>query len=39
MKNVTDNFKNDIRTYGRQFDFNFKVNNIEIDTDFINSIN
>lgn len=38
MKNVTDNFKNDIRTYGRQFDFNLKVNNIEIDTDFINSI-
>lgn len=38
MKNVTDNFKNDIRTYGRQFDFKFNVNNVEVNTDSINSI-
>ena len=38
MKNVTDNFKTDIRTYGRQFDFKIKIDNIDEDTDNFNYI-
>lgn len=38
MKNVTDNFKTDIKTYGRQFDFKIKINNIDGDTDNFNYI-
>lgn len=36
MKNVTNTFKDDIRTYGRQLDFKIKVNNIEKDMDDFN---
>ena len=38
MKNVTQNFINDIRTYGRQFDFNVAINNESISNDNINYI-
>lgn len=38
MKTVTDNFKSDIRTYGRQLDFEVINNNIKIDNDEINSL-
>ena len=38
MKNVTNNFKEDIRTYGRQFDFKLKINDSDIDNDNINYI-
>ena len=33
MKNIGDNFKIDIRTYGRQLDFKIKINNIIDDID------
>lgn len=36
MKNVTNTFKDDIRTYGRQLDFKIKVNDIETDMDDFN---
>lgn len=36
MRNVTDNFKQDIRTYGRQLDYKIKINKIEADTDDFN---
>lgn len=36
MKNVSNDFKVDIRTYGRQLDFKIKVNNIEDDIDNFN---
>lgn len=38
MKNVTNNFKEDIRTYGRQFDFELKVNDEKYNIDTINYI-
>lgn len=38
MKNVTNNFKNDIKTYGRQFKFEIKINNIDISEDDMNYI-
>lgn len=38
MKNVTNIFKDDIKTYGRQFDFKIKVNSNDIDNDNINYI-
>lgn len=36
MKSVTNNFKTDIRTYGRQLDFRIKVNNEYVDMDNFN---
>jgi len=33
MKNVTNSFKNDIRTYGRQLDFKIKINNVDANLD------
>ncbi len=36
MKNVTNTFKDDIRTYGRQLDFKIKVNGIDTDMDNFN---
>lgn len=36
MKNVIDDFKIDIRTYGRQFDVKLKVNDIDISSDYLN---
>ncbi|MCI8481541.1 MAG: hypothetical protein HFJ27_00100 [Clostridia bacterium] len=36
MKNVSSDFKTDIRTYGRQLDFKIKVNNQNVDTDNFN---
>lgn len=38
MKNVTSQFKEDIRTYGRQLNFKIKVNEVEEDLDNFNSI-
>lgn len=38
MKQVTDNFKNDIKTYGRQFNFDIKINDVDISDDDINYI-
>lgn len=38
MKSVSNNFKTDIKTFGRQFDYKFKINNSTIDNDNINSI-
>lgn len=38
MINVDDNFKIDIRTYGRQFDVKLKANNIDVDSDNLNYI-
>lgn len=38
MKQVTENLKNDIKTYGRQFNFEIKVNDVEISNDDINYI-
>ncbi len=38
MKQVTENFKNDIKTYGRQFNFEIKVNDVDISDDDINYI-
>lgn len=38
MKTVVDNFKTDIRTYGRQLDFKIKLNNMDVDTDNFNYI-
>lgn len=36
MKNVIDDFKIDIRTYGRQFDVKLKVNDIDLSSDYLN---
>ena len=36
MINVNDNFKIDIRTYGRQFDVKLKANNTDISSDYLN---
>lgn len=36
MKNVTDDFKIDIRTYGRQFDVKLKANDADISNDYLN---
>lgn len=36
MKNISNNFKIDIRTYGRQLDFKIKVNNVEDNIDNFN---
>lgn len=36
MKNVTSDFKTDIRTHGRQLDFKIKVNNQNVDIDNFN---
>lgn len=36
MKNVSNTFKDDIRTYGRQLDFKIKVNDIDTDMDNFN---
>lgn len=36
MKNVTNTFKDDIRTYGRQLDFKIKINNLDTDIDNFN---
>ena len=38
MRNVTSQFKEDIRTYGRQLDFKIKVNEVEEDLDNFNSV-
>jgi hypothetical protein len=38
MKQVTDNFKNNIKTYGRQFNFDIKINDVDISDDDINYI-
>lgn len=38
MKNITNNFKTDIRTYGRQLDYKVKINNISVDVDEFNYI-
>lgn len=38
MKNVTNSFKENIRTYGRQFDFRIKLNDILSDEDNFNYI-
>ena len=38
MKNVTSQFKENIRTFGRQFDFKVKIDNSDIDSDYLNSI-
>ena len=38
MKQVTDNFKNDIKTYGRQFNFKVQMNDVGISEDDINYI-
>ena len=38
MRNVTDNFKIDLRTYGRQLDPKIKVNDENFDTDNLNYI-
>lgn len=38
MKNVTDNFKADLRTYGRQFSFDIKINDVDISEDDVNYI-
>ncbi len=38
MKNVTNSFKDDIRTYGRQFDYKVKINNNSVDIDEFNYI-
>lgn len=38
MKNVVSQFKEDIRTFGRQFDYKVKINNTDIDSDDFNSI-
>jgi len=38
MKQVTENFKNNIKTYGRQFDFEIKVNDVDISNDDVNYI-
>lgn len=38
MKNITNSFKNNIRTYGRQLDFKIKLNNVIADTDDFNNI-
>ena len=36
MKNISNDFKIDIRTYGRQLDFKIKINNVEDDIDNFN---
>ena len=36
MKNVSNDFKIDIRTYGRQLDFKIKIDNVEDDIDNFN---
>lgn len=36
MKNVTDDFKIDIRTFGRQFDVKLKANDVEVSNDCLN---
>ena len=38
MKQVTDNFKNDIKTYGRQFNFKVQINDVDVSEDDINYI-
>ncbi len=38
MKNVTNSFKDNIRTYGRQLDYKVKINNNSIGTDEFNYI-
>lgn len=38
MINVNDNFKIDIRTYGRQFDVKLKANNEDLTGDDLNYI-
>lgn len=38
MRNVTDNFKIDLRTYGRQLDAKIKVNDIDFNSDNLNYI-
>lgn len=37
-KNVTNNFKSNIKTFGRQLDYKIKVNNIDISSDDVNYI-
>lgn len=39
MRNVAENFKIDICTYGRQFDFKIKVNDADFNVDNLNYIN
>ena len=38
MKQVTNNFKNDIKTYGRQFNFKVQINDVDASEDDINYI-
>jgi len=38
MKSVTDNFKIDLRTYGRQIDIKIKLNDIEADINDFNTV-
>lgn len=38
MRNVSDNYKEDIVTYGRQFDFKISIDDVNIDNDNINFI-
>lgn len=38
MRQVTDNFKNNIKTYGRQFNFKVNIDDVEISDDDINYI-
>ena len=38
MINVNDDFKIDIRTYGRQFDVKLKANNVDVSSDNLNYI-
>ena len=38
MRNVTDNFKIDLRTYGKQIDAKVKVNDTDFDSDDLNYI-
>lgn len=38
MRNVTDDFKIDLKTYGRQLDAKIKINNADFDSDNLNYI-
>ncbi len=38
MRQVTDNFKNNIKTYGRQFNFKVNIDDVEISEDDVNYI-
>ena len=38
MKQVTQNFINDIKTYGRQFNFKIKINDKDVSDDDVNYI-